>query len=121
VLTLNQLVTPVTEDQALQTILDTLTDAGFQVTSWQSGAIQLTILRLFAKVWSQLSQTIADIAAGGFTTLSTSKFLTLLARYFYNLERLAPQATIGKFTLTSSAAAPLATWSAGDIIVARSA
>jgi hypothetical protein len=66
VLTLNQLVTPVTEDQALQTILDTLTDAGFQVTSWQSGAIQLTILRLFAKVWAQLSQTIADIAAGGF-------------------------------------------------------
>jgi hypothetical protein len=118
VLTLNQLVTPVTEDQALQTILDTLTDAGFQVTSWQSGAIQLTILRLFAKVWAQLSQTIADIAAGGFTTLSTSSFLTLLARYFYNLERLAPQATIGKFLLTSSAAAPLATWGAGDIIVA---
>lgn len=125
-LTLGQLVTPTTEDEALATILTTLDQLGFQATSWQSGAIQLTVLRLFAKTWSSLSSTIALIAAGGFTTLAAttagaSAYLTLLARYVYDLERLEAQQTVGQILLTSSAGAPVTTWAAGDIIIADAA
>jgi uncharacterized phage protein gp47/JayE len=125
-LTLQQMVTPVTEDQALATLLETLSQLGFQATSWQSGSIQLIMLRLFARVWARVSDTVALIAAGGFTTLAAqtsgaSGFLTLLARYFYSLERIPAQPTIGKILLTSSAGAPVAgPWLPGDLIVSDS-
>lgn len=124
-LTLEQMITPVTEDEALQTILDILSQAGFQATSWQSGSIQILTLRLFAKIWSKVAGQISLIAAGGFTTLAATTnggtpFLRLLAKYFYDIDYLPAQATIGQVLLTASAAAPVTTWSAGDIIVSDS-
>lgn len=123
-LTLQQLVTSITEDEALTSLLTILTQLGFQATSWQSGSIQLTILRMMARIWSSLSTSVQQIAAGGFTTLAgsgeipgTSPFLTLLAKHVYAIERIPAQATIGTIVLTSSAAAPLHTWVAGDIVV----
>jgi uncharacterized phage protein gp47/JayE len=117
-LTLEQLTTPVTQDEALATSLTVLSQLGFQATSWQSGSIQLTILNLFCSTWSSLSNVISQIAAGGFTTLSSGNWLTLLAQYVYGLTRLAANPTIGQILLTSSAGAPVTTFSAGDIIVA---
>lgn len=124
-LTLEQLVTPVTEDEALATILEVLGQVGFQATSWQSGSIQVLTLRMFARTWSKLSKTIALIAAGGFTTLAAttdggSPFLRLLAKYFYKTDFLPAQNTIGQILLTSTATAPLLTFAAGDIIVSDS-
>ena len=120
-LTLEQLITPVTEDEALETSLTTLEQLGFNATSWQPGAMQLTLLRLFCKTWSALTTLIANIAAGGFTSLATSSWLTLLARYVYDTERLEAQPTIGEILLTSSAGAPIHTWLAGDLIIADAA
>ena len=120
-LTLDQLITPVTEDEALETSLTVLGQLGFQATSWQDGAWQLTLIRLFCKTWATFSETIAQIAAGGFTTLAERTWLVLLARYAYNIEALEPQSAIGQILLTSSAGAPVHTWVAGDIIVADAA
>lgn len=117
-LTLEQLTTPVSEDDAMATILAVLTQLGFQATSWQSGAIQLTVLRLFAKTYSGLTTLVSDIAAGGFAALASTGWLTLLAKYVYGLDRIAAQSTVGQVVLTSSAAAPVHTWITGDIIVA---
>lgn len=117
-LTLKQLVTPVTEDEALATCLEILKQLGFNATSWQTGSAQLTIVRFVARVMSLFSTKLSEIAAGGFTTLAQSVYLTALAQYIYNLERIAPQPTIGVIRLTSSAGAPVHTWAAGDLIVA---
>lgn len=124
-LTLDQLVTPLTEDEALEQTLEILQQLGLQTTSWQSGGIQLTTIRMFARVWSKLSATISLIAAGGFpglaaTTAGGSPFLTLLARYFFSIERLDAQATVGQILFTSSAGAPVNTWAAGDLIISDS-
>lgn len=116
-LTLAQLVKPVTEDEALETFLGVLSELGFQATSWQSGSIQLTILRLFARTWSGASSVTSQIAAGGFATLAEIDFLRLLAKHVYDIEPLSASPTIGQITLTASAAAPVATWDAGDIIL----
>lgn len=123
-LTLQQLITPPTEDQALASLITILQQLGFQATSWQSGSIQVTFLRMMSRVWSSLATSVQQIAAGGFTTLAgsgtiagTSAFLTLLALYVYNLERVDATSTIGQVLFTSSAAAPIHTWAAGDIIV----
>lgn len=118
-LSLKQLLAPPTEAEALATIISVLQQAGFQATSWDSGSIQLTTLSLFSRAWSLIANTIADIAAGGFTTLATGDFLTLLARYIYNIERNAAQATLGKILLSSTAGGTT-TFSAGDITVSTS-
>lgn len=124
-LTLQQLITAPTEDEAYASLLTILGQLGFQATSWQRGAIQLTMLRLLARVWSSLSATVLQIAAGGFTTLAgggtipnTSAFLRLLAVHVYELTPLEAQPTIGQVLLTSDAAAPVHTFAAGDLIVA---
>ena len=118
-LSLSQLITPVTQAQALQTILNVLSQAGFQATSWQSGSIQLTLLNLFANTWSNLTQTIANIAAGGFTSLATGNWLTLVAQYIYGINRLNATSTVGTMVLASTAPGTT-TFNAGDIIVSNS-
>lgn len=117
-LTLAQLIAPISEDDALTSMLGILSQLGFQATSWQDGSIQLTMLRLFARQYVKLTAIVAQIAAGGYTTLAVSGFLTLLARYVYNIERDEAESTVGTITLTSSAAANTNTWIAGDIIIA---
>lgn len=123
-LTLQQLITPPTEDQVLQTLLTGLAQMGFEATSWQPGSIQLTILRTFARLFATLGITIQQIAAGGFTVLAgsgeipnTSAFLQLLAVYVYNVTPYPQTATVGQVLLTSNAAAPVNTFAAGDLVV----
>lgn len=117
-LTLKQLTKEVTEDEALASILAILVQIGMQTASWQDGSIQLTILRLFARVYAALTTVIKEIASGGYLYLSSTDYLRLLAKYVFNLDYLQAQPTIGQVLLTSSAGAPTHTWIAGDIIVA---
>lgn len=117
-ITLDQLLTEQSEDEVLASMLAVLTGLGFQATSWQPTSWQRIFLQLFAKVWSTFTTTIAQIAAGGYTTLAQSGWLTLLARYIYDLERIDPVATVGQILLTSSAGAPVHTFAAGDLIIA---
>lgn len=117
-LTLQQLITPVTEDEALATILDVLGQLGFQSTSWAPNAFGRVTARLAARIWSQVTTIVSEIASGGFTGLATGGWLTLVAKHFYEVDRIEASKTIGQFTLTASAGAPVNTWSAGDIIVA---
>lgn len=116
-LTLDQLTTPITEDEALETSLTILSQLGFQATSWQSGGIQRTLLSLFCKTWAQLSTIINAIANGGFASTSSGAWLTLVAKYVFNIARLDAQATIGQILLTNSGGGTN-TFAAGDIIVA---
>jgi uncharacterized phage protein gp47/JayE len=123
-LTLQQLINPPTEDEVLATILATLQQLGFEATSWQDGAIQLTILRTVAKLLAALGGTIQTVAAGGFTVLAgsgeiagTSAFLKLLALYVYNITPGEATATVGQVLLTSIPAAPLYTIAVGDLVV----
>lgn len=123
-LTLQQLITPPTEDEVLATILAALQEMGFEATSWQDGSIQLTILRTLARLMAALGVTIQQIAAGGFLVLAgsgaipgTSAFLQLLAVYFYDRTPYPARATIGQVLLTSIPAAPLHTFAAGDLTV----
>jgi hypothetical protein len=118
-LSLSQLVTPVTEDEALETCLSILSQFGFNATTWQSGSVQLMIVRLFCRIYSAWTNTVAEVAAGGFTTLASTAFLRLLAKYFYDIDYIQAQPTIGQFLLTSSAGAPVHTFVAGDVIVAN--
>ncbi len=99
-LTLQQLLTPTTETQALDGLLATLRELGFRTTSWQTGSIQLSLVRAVARMGSGLTVSIAAIASGGLLGLSTGAWLDLVAAWFGEARVLA-QPTIGDVTYTN--------------------
>lgn len=117
-LSLAQLTSSVTEEQALQLILDELTSLGYQATSWQSGSIQRTLIEMLAKAISDLSVTQARYNKGYYPSLAEEEFQDLLGEKVFGLTRNAAVSTLGKMTLTSSAAAPIHTWDAGELVIA---
>jgi uncharacterized phage protein gp47/JayE len=116
-LSLGQLLTPVNETDALTSVLSTLQSFGFQATSWQSGSVQRTLVQTIAKVYSDLTYTVADIASSGFIKLAKGQYAKLSAQYSYGLTPLAATSTAGQMVLTSSAGSPLNTWVNGGVLV----
>lgn len=116
-LTFEQLRTPITQDEALQTILDELASLGFNSTSWQSGSVQRTIITAMAEVWARISEGVAFLAEMGFNETSTSGGLTLFSDSHYDNQRVEAVATEGLMLFTGSAIGPPHTISVGGIVV----
>jgi hypothetical protein len=116
-LSLKQLLTPVTPEQALASVLGTLGAFGFAATSWQSGSKQLTMVQTLAKIYSDLTYTVADITNSGFALLAKGAYADQLGIYSYNLTRIPATQTIGTMVLTSSAGAPINNWVDGQILI----
>ncbi len=116
-LSLKQLLTPITVDQALASVLGTLQSFGFQSTSWQSGSKQLTLVQTFAKVYSDLTYTIADITRSGFAKLAQDAYQDLLGQYTFKLTRIAATPALGQMVFKSSPGAPIANWTDGSLLI----
>jgi len=99
-LTLQQLLTPTTEQQALDGLLATLRELGFRTSSWQTGSIQLSLVRAVARMGATATTTVAAIAAGGLLGLSSGAWLDLVAAWFGEARVLA-KSTVGESTWTN--------------------
>jgi len=117
-LTLGQLFTPVTEEQALETLLEFLSGLGFQATSWQDGSIQRTLIQGTAALYSGITVVVSDIARAPFPQYARGDYQNELGERVFDLERVAATATQGTFTLTLSAAAAPASWADGELVFA---
>lgn len=105
-LTLQQLRTPVTEDQALETILEHLTSVGFNTTSWHVGALQRKFLRLFAIVYSDITLLVAALVDFVYNETATGDALTeFSASHYQNFRNLAGK-TVGQMVLTNTGGIP---------------
>jgi len=87
-LSLAQLLTPSTEQQSLDTILDILTGLGFTARSWQSGSIARTLVQLLARLHSSASNTTVVLAKGRYNDTATGDWLTLLSASHYGNTRI---------------------------------
>lgn len=105
-ITVDQITTPVTEEQALQTCINELTALGFSASSWQSGSRSRFMLQLLAKLYSQVTVTVADIASAGFNSSAARAWLTLFSDSHYDNQRFAAVTTQGTLVLTSAANTP---------------
>jgi uncharacterized phage protein gp47/JayE len=105
-LSLAQLTHVVTEEEALEASLQILTDLKFNARSWQTGSMQLTLVRLVSKVWATGSQAVADIAAGGYNDLAEKEWLELFSISHYQNQKKAAHATQGTGVLTAASNAP---------------
>lgn len=117
-ITLSQLLVPVSQEEATNTLLAYLAGQGYQATSWQDGSIQKTLCKGFGYLYSAISGVVSDLAAAGYPKLAKGLYQDALGQYFYALPRVPAQATIGTMTLTLSAAAAPASWAASDLVVA---
>lgn len=99
------LLTPVTEAEALDTVLDVARSLGFPVDSWESGGVALTLCRVIARTTADLSALVPQIAGGGLLGRAEGGWLTLLAESAYAEERRPGVYTEGTVVLTSLPAA----------------
>lgn len=120
-LSLAQILTPVTEAEAFDEAIAILASLGFNATSWQEGSRPYTIVRLVARLQSSATQTIAQIAEGGFNQFAKGAWLDLLSESHYANTRVAAVNTEGAFLLTASATAPPATITDGQLQFATTA
>lgn len=105
---LSDLIIPLTQSSLTTTQLNLLALAGFPVTSWQTGSVPLSLIQADTQTLASLSQTIANVAAGGLLATSpslaptggTSPWTDLIAQSHYNLLRKQPVATQGLFLLS---------------------
>src|SRR5262245_41559279 len=86
-LSYQQLSTPVTEDEATAEILDRLAELGFASKGWQSGSVQLTLVKLLGWLFAQFTTFVAAIVVAVFNDTSTGEFLTRFSRSHYANER----------------------------------
>src|SRR6185369_2301132 len=96
-LSLSDLISPMTPEQAEAAILATAVNLGFPVTSWKKGGVALSIVAVVAWVYSTFTQIAVLAIGGGLLEYSTAGWLTLLARNCYGVERIT--ATFAKAAL----------------------
>jgi uncharacterized phage protein gp47/JayE len=105
-LTLDQLTGVITEDDALAECIAILAGLGYNATSWQDGSVQLTLVRLVAKLWSRQSETVAKLAGMGLNEYASGDWLELFSYSHYANTKKKALTTRGVEVLTASADAP---------------
>lgn len=88
-LTLAQLRTAVSRQEALAEMLTILEQLGFPTATFQSGGVARVLLETCSVIYEQTSVAVKRIAEAGFLDLATGDFLTALAKSHYDIDRQA--------------------------------
>lgn len=101
-LSLNDLITPLTKEQVQASIYDVLGIVGVNTTTWKPGAVVRTMIAGTSIVIAGFSSLTAAIARSGFLELAEGDWLTLVARHVYAVEREEATFAEGEITLTNA-------------------
>lgn len=113
---IDDLTTPVTREEAKAAIYDTLGTVGTNTTAWRPGAVVRTIIAAVAILFSACTRLIAEIAKAGFLEFATKSWLTLVAQHVYGVARLEATFGVGTLRLTNTGGG-IFTLDPGDLIV----
>lgn len=118
-LSVEQLIQPLTQAQALDVVLEILQGLGFELPqSWQPGGIARTQAELSAELGAQYTEVSIALARSGFSKLAEGDWLTLLTESHYDQTRNEAVATQGICRLAASASAPGPfTLAAGEVVI----
>jgi uncharacterized phage protein gp47/JayE len=108
--TLTQLLTPQTNAQIMQQLLNAAQGNGLPVTDWAVGGVMRTLMQMVADaIYDESGTLIPQIAGGGFVDYATGTssgspgdWLGLLAQQVYSLTRIAATSTLGNVLLSNS-------------------
>lgn len=101
-LALDELITPLTEEQVLEKFLSMLETLKVPARSWRRGGALRTILRVVARNYADLTKLMAAFIKSGFLETAEGDWLTLLARHVYGVERKTATYATGSVTLTNT-------------------
>lgn len=101
-ISLSDLITPVTTDQAMESLLSTLETLQVPARSWRTGGAYRNILRAAAGLYSGLSSVVAGFAASGFLDTASGGWLTLLAYFVYGVTRPPATFAVGQVLFTNA-------------------
>lgn len=113
---IEDLTTPLTTDQVKQSIYDVLAAVGVTTTNWKPGAVVRTMIAACAIVIAALSSLTAKLARAGWIELAEGSWLTLAARYVYNVERVQATFAAGSATIDNAGGGVYA-YAVGDLIL----
>ncbi len=86
-LSIDDLMTPATEEQVLETFLSTLETLRIPARSWRKGGALRNILRVVAKSYAGYTVVMSEFAKSGFLDSASGGWLTLLAHHVYGVDR----------------------------------
>lgn len=118
-MTLDELTTPMTIDEAKEAIYTGLATRGVRTTGWKPGAATRSIIAVVAIVLAAFSRLQALIAKGGFLETATGQWLTLVAYYVYGVTRSPGTFASGNITF-NNAGGGVYTGGVGDLVVRSS-
>lgn len=119
-LSIDDLITPITPDQALETFLSELEAFGIPARSWRKAGAYRTILRVLATAYAGYSQVQVAAIKSGFLDTAAGGWLTLLAQYVFNVTRINATFATGAITLVNTSGG-LYTQAAGTYVVKSAA
>lgn len=115
-MTLDDLLTPLTIDEAKASVYSILVQLGVPTTGWAVGSVVRCIVALVAIVCVAISRIIVEVAKGGLRDTSTGDWQTLHAQDTYGVTRIA--ATFGTGTATlSNTGGGVYNPAAGDVVL----
>jgi len=117
---LETLTTPLTVAEIKTAIYDTMAANGVDTTAWKPGAVVRTMVAGVAIILAAFSSLIALLARSGFLSLSEGEWLTLVARYVYNTERITATFATGSVTI-DNASGNIYAIDPGDLILLNTA
>jgi hypothetical protein len=100
-MTIEELLTPVTTAQQEESFLATLEGIGVPARSWRAGGSLRTILHIVAAVYAGFSTSILGFVRAGFLETATGGWLTLLAFNVYGVTRIDATFASGQIQLTN--------------------
>jgi hypothetical protein len=101
-LSLDDLITPLTADQVLETFLSTLEALGIKARSWRTGGVARTILKVVATSYSSYTTVQASFIKSAFLDYAAGDWLTIAAKQIFNVDRITATFATGKITLINS-------------------
>lgn len=101
-LAIDDLISPPTEDQTLETFLTILETLGIGARSWRKGGVARTILRVVAKSYVGFALVMAEAVRSGFLESARGPWLTLLARNVFDVARVEATFASGQIQLTNT-------------------
>lgn len=116
IVTVEQLLTPLTVAEARETTYAILVQLGVPTTGWRAGAVVRFIVALVAILMVALSRLIVMIGKSGLLEKAESDWLTLHSKDTYGVERIGERFATGSVTL-SNVAGGVYNPAADDIII----
>lgn len=114
----DDLIAPISEDEAKESLLNVATALGLPATSWQDGGVARTMLAVMARTLSTLQTINAEARKGGLVGLAYGDWLTDLAQRNYNVFRNPATRASGIVNLVNSTPNAINV-AAGELVVSN--